>query len=180
MSNTARLSMTNLVSGQAQKEITHNMALQRLDAFVQTSVESMELVIAPAGVEGNIYVVGAPATGVWAGKEGQLAYYIGGTWAFYIPFEGMRVWNKATVEAMVYKDAAWVNEIAAAEKLGFFGATPINKILVSLTNADGAFTSLTFASSPTQAECQALRDKCEVLADDLRALKAALSGYGLL
>ena len=92
----------------------------------------------------------------------------------------MRVWNKATVEAMVYKDAAWVNEIAAAEKLGFFGATPINKILVSLTNTDGAFTSLTFSSSPTQAECQALRDKCEVLADDLRALKAALSGYGLL
>ena len=47
MSNTARLSMPNLVSGQAQKEITHNMALQRLDAFVQTAVESMELVTPP-------------------------------------------------------------------------------------------------------------------------------------
>ena len=180
MSNTARLNMPNLVSGQAQKEITHNMALQRLDAFVQTAVESMTLVRPPAGVEGNLYVVGTPATGAWAGKDGQLAYYVGGTWAFYVPFDGMRIWNKATAEAMVYKAANWVNEIAAAEKISFFGAAPINKISVSLTNEDGAFTSLTFSATPTQAECQAFRDKCEVLADDLRLLKAALSGYGLL
>ena len=180
MSNTARLNMPNLVSGQAQKEITHNMALQRLDAFVQTAVESMTLVIPPVGVEGNLYVVGATATGAWAGKEGQLAYYIGGTWAFYVPFEGMRIWNKATAEAMVYKTATWVNEVAVAEKIGFFGASPINKTSVSLTNEDGDFASLTFSAAPTQTECQALRDKCEVLADDLRSLKAALSGYGLL
>ena len=180
MSNTARLNMPNLVSGQAQKEITHNMALQRLDAFVQTAVENMALVTPPAGVEGNLYVVGTPASAAWAGKEGQLAYFVSGTWAFYVPFEGMRVWNKATAEAMVYKAAAWVNEIAAAEKIGFFGASPINKTSVSLTNENGDFASLTFSATPTQAECQALRDKCEVLADDLRMLKTALSGYGLV
>ena len=180
MSNTARLNLPNLVSGQAQKEITHNMALQRLDAFVQTAVESMTLVIPPVGVEGNLYVVGVTATGAWAGKDGQLAYYIGGNWAFYVPFEGMRIWNKATAEAMVYKEAAWVNEIAAAEKIGFFGVAPINKTLVSLKNEDGAFASLTFSATPTQAECQVLRDKCEELADDVRTLKATLGAYGLL
>lgn len=180
MSNTARLNMPNLVSGQAQKEITHNMSLQRLDAFVQTTVESMELITPPTGNEGDLYVVATAATGIWAGKDRQLAYFVGGTWAFYAPFEGMRVWNKAMAEAMVYKTATWVNEVTAAEKIGFFGTSPINKTSVSLTIEDGDFASLTFSATPTQAECQTLRDKCEILADDLRMLKAALSGYGLV
>ena len=37
-------------------------------------------------------------------------------------------------------------------------------------NADGEIAALTFSDPPTQAECQALRDKCEELADDVRAL----------
>jgi hypothetical protein len=41
---------------------------------------------------------------------------------------------------------------------------------VTLGNADGEIAGLTISDPPTQGEVQALRDKCEELADDLRAL----------
>lgn len=41
-------------------------------------------------------------------------------------------------------------------------------------NADSEIGGLTFSASPSQAECEALRDKCEELADDVRALRATL------
>jgi hypothetical protein len=41
---------------------------------------------------------------------------------------------------------------------------------VTLGNVDGEIGGLTISDPPTQAEVQALRDKCEELADDVRAL----------
>lgn len=41
---------------------------------------------------------------------------------------------------------------------------------VTLGNVDGEISGLTISDPPTQAEVQALRDKCEELADDVRAL----------
>jgi len=180
MSNSPRLSVPYLSVGQSQKEVTHNEGINRLDALVQTAVESMALTAPPSGTEGILYVVGNGATGAWVGKDKYLAQYIGGAWAFFLPFEGMRIWNKATFEAVVYKAGSWFNEVTAAGKIGFFGTAPIVKTTVALNNADGAIGALTFSATPTQAECQALRDQCELLADDVRTLKAALSGYGLL
>ena len=42
----------------------------------------------------------------------------------------------------------------------------------TLGNVDGEIAGLTISDPPTQAEIQALRDKCEELADDVRALVA--------
>jgi hypothetical protein len=41
---------------------------------------------------------------------------------------------------------------------------------VTLGNTDGEIGGLAVSDPPTQAEAQALRDKCEELADDVRAL----------
>ena len=43
---------------------------------------------------------------------------------------------------------------------------------VTLGNTDGEIVGLTISDPPTQVEVQALRDKCEELADDVRALSA--------
>ena len=55
------------------------------------------------------------------------------------------------------------------------------------TITDGAIGGLTISDPPTQAELQALRDKCEELADDVRALstlvhalRTALVNAGLI
>ena len=63
---------------------------------------------------------------------------------------------------------------------GFFGAAPVAKTTVTLGNTDNEIGGLAIGATYSQAEVQALRDKCEELADDVRALKAALAGYGLV
>lgn len=45
---------------------------------------------------------------------------------------------------------------------------------VTMGNTNGEIAALTFSASPTQAECEALRDKCEELADDVRAILVLL------
>jgi hypothetical protein len=63
-------------------------------------------------------------------------------------------------------------------KVGFYGVTPVvqpsgaNQAAVTLGNTDGEIAGLTISDPATQAEVQALRDKCEELADDVQALSA--------
>ena len=64
--------------------------------------------------------------------------------------------------------------------VGFFGTAPVAKTTVTLGNTDNEIGGLAIGETYSQAEVQALRDKCEELADDVRALKAALAGYGLV
>lgn len=69
---------------------------------------------------------------------------------------------------------------STTQKLAMWGATPVvqpanaNQAAVTLGNTDGEISALTFSASPTQAECEALRDKAEELADDVRALSTLL------
>jgi hypothetical protein len=65
---------------------------------------------------------------------------------------------------------------ASGGKIGFYGVAPVvqpagaDQAAVALGNADGEIGGLIISDPPTQAEVQALRDKCEELADDVRAL----------
>lgn len=81
----------------------------------------------------------------------------------------------------------------AAGKIGFWGVAPITQpagagqAAVALVNTDGEIAGLTISDPPTQLEIQALRDKCEELADDVRALstlvhalRTALVNSGLI
>ena len=72
----------------------------------------------------------------------------------------------------------WETQVggSASARVGFWGATPVPQpsgaaqAAVALGNTDGAIGGLTICDPPTQAEVQALRDACEELADDVRAL----------
>jgi len=65
---------------------------------------------------------------------------------------------------------------ATGGKIGFWGVAPVvqpagaGQAAVTLGNSDGEIGGLTISDPPTQAEVQALRDACEELADDVRAL----------
>lgn len=80
---TPRLKLPYILQNQAQKEVTHAVGLNGLDALTQTAVESISLTTPPAGIEGNLYIVGVGATGAWSAKDNQLAQFIGGNWVFY-------------------------------------------------------------------------------------------------
>lgn len=53
-------------------------------------------------------------------------------------------------------------------------------VIAAFGNANGEISALTSSSTTTQAEFNALRDKCEELADDLRALGAACATPALV
>lgn len=82
---------------------------------------------------------------------------------------------------------------SGATTVGFFGATAIaqpasaNQSAVTLGNANSEISGLTISAGYSQFEVQALRDKCEELADDVRnlstlvhALRTALVDFGLI
>jgi len=89
---------------------------------------------------------------------------------------------------------SWETVIGATGgKIGFYGVMPVtqpagaDQSAVTLGNTDGEIGGLTISDPPTQAEVQALCDKCEELADDVRnlstlvhALRGALVAVGVM
>ena len=90
--SSARLGLPYILTGQAQKEVTHNEALNRLDAAVQLSVLDRDLTSPPASpAEGSVYLVATGATGLWSGKDGQIVACYNG-WQVLAPREGWLAW----------------------------------------------------------------------------------------
>lgn len=105
---TPRLQIPYLATSQSQKEITHNDALNILDAWVQASVVSRTTSAPPASpTEGVLYVVGASPTGAWAGQASKVAQYLSGAWLFRTPSEGYHVWVQDEGARYTYISGAW-------------------------------------------------------------------------
>ena len=98
-----------LAVSQAQKEITHNEALVMIDALLHMAVEGA-LTVPPVVTDTEIgkswIIIGTP-TGAWATKAGQVAYWVGGSWRFVVPHEGMRVWNKSIRRHSLFISGQW-------------------------------------------------------------------------
>lgn len=104
----ARLSLPLLAPGQAQKEMTHNEALTRLDMMVQSVVVAVAPAAIPADPQpGQCWIVGAGASGVWHGQDGALAAWTEGGWRFALPFEGMMVWSLADGMTVIRRQGVW-------------------------------------------------------------------------
>lgn len=104
---TANLALPYILPSQAQKHVTHNEALQTIDAVAQLTVTAS--LSAPPGspAEGACYAVIATATGLFAGKEGRLALRVDGSWTFIQPRRGWRAWFVADSRLRVHDGSAW-------------------------------------------------------------------------
>ncbi len=104
----ARLALPLLQAGQAQKEITHNEALTRLDMLVQAVVESADLATPPASpAPGQCWIVAASPGGAWAGRAGTIAAWTDGGWRFVAPVEGMAVQVRDRGHDVTWDGSAW-------------------------------------------------------------------------
>ena len=106
---TGRYRLPLLAVAQAQKEITHNEALVIIDALLHMAVEAA-LPTPPAVTDNDIgksWAINGVPTGAWANKAGQIAFWIGGSWRFVVPHEGMRVWNRVTRRHSIYISGQW-------------------------------------------------------------------------
>ena len=80
MSDTsATLSLPYLMPAQAQKHVTHNDALDRLDTVVQLVVHTFNATTPPASPnEGDCYALGQNPNGEWTGNAGMIATFQNG------------------------------------------------------------------------------------------------------
>ncbi|KFB10719.1 DUF2793 domain-containing protein [Nitratireductor basaltis] len=108
MDDTALLKLPFIMPSQAQKHVTHNEALLRLDALVQLSVKSRALSEPPSAVaEGARYIVAAGASGLWEGRAGQVAAFQDGIWVFYEPQPGWQAVIEDEASVAIWLDGMW-------------------------------------------------------------------------
>lgn len=102
-----RLGLPFLLPAQAQKHVTHNEALERLDLLVQLTVESFDANTPPTlPLDGQVWALGLAPSGAWAGQGGRLAAWVNGAWVFVTPRAG---WRAAMGDALRLWDGdAWV------------------------------------------------------------------------
>ncbi|NDE90865.1 MAG: DUF2793 domain-containing protein [Alphaproteobacteria bacterium] len=107
MANTPRLLMPYLVAGQAQKEITHNDALNDVDALAQISVINRTTATPPSSpVEGDSYLIATSASGAWAGNANAVATYYSG-WRIKTPKAGWLAYVQAEAAFYFFDGSAW-------------------------------------------------------------------------
>lgn len=104
------LGLPYLLPGQAQKHVTHNEALWRLDLVVQLAVATRTLAAPPAlPAEGDRHIVGPGASGDWAGQEGRIAVFEAGAWVFVVPRPGWRAHVLAEGLTLIHDGSAWAD-----------------------------------------------------------------------
>lgn len=108
MSETTKLRLPLLAAAQAQKHVTHNEALQRLDALLHLEVLDRHLSAPPAGpADGDRYIVAGGATGAWAGEDGHVAAWQDGAWRFFEPQTGWRAYVRDEAALYVKAESGW-------------------------------------------------------------------------
>ena len=103
----ANLNLPFLAAAQAQKHVTHNAALELLDALVQLTIVAFDASTPPASPQdGQVWALGPAPVNEWAGMAGRLAIRANGGWAFVMPRQGWLASHGASLHA--YDGSAWV------------------------------------------------------------------------
>ncbi|PLW76885.1 DUF2793 domain-containing protein [Cohaesibacter celericrescens] len=147
MEQSDNLALPYIVSSQDQKHITHNEALNMLDALLHLSVLEKDLTVPPVDpAAGDRHLVGASATGDWTGRDNHVAAWQNGGWVFYLPQAGWRVWVESEQRLLAWDQAQWVSPLDKIQNASFIGinatADVSNRLVLnagaSLFNHDGA------------------------------------------
>lgn len=112
---TANLALPYILPSQAQKHVTHNEALQRLDALVQLAIAGEAAAPPEDAGEGQCYLIAAGAVGDWSGKEGHLAFRQDGAWVYLQPKNGWRAFFAGPQRIKAFSDGSWHDLSLAAD-----------------------------------------------------------------
>lgn len=167
MSYSTKLALPFLTLGQAQKHVTVNESLLRLDAVVQLSVVSATTTAQPASPsDGQAYILPSGKTGAYwdAMNAFSIAYYRDGIWEQITPHEGWLAYIQDTDKLCAHTGAAW--SAFSADKL--LTVTATDKILGRVSSGAGAAEEVTFT------------DQAQQLCDDasFAAMRATMAAAG--
>ena len=145
---TPTIGLPYILPSQAQKHVTHNLALQRIDAAAQLVVTATLDTPPAAADEGDCYAVGSNPTDAWSNRSGTLAVRQDGAWLFLEPRPGWRAFMAEEGELRIFDGASWsplpLPGTARLERLGIgTDADDTNRLAVSgpaslLTHAGGS------------------------------------------
>lgn len=152
MSNTPRLGAPELTAGQAVPETTVNEQARYAEQGAGFFIVIDKTLTAPPGspAEGDAHIVAATATGAWAGKEKNIAFYMGGAWSFITPIEGTHADCQADDTTYRYSGSAWAAVTAT-------GALLIANNLSDLASATTARTNLGLGTAAVAASSSFLQ-----------------------
>jgi Protein of unknown function (DUF2793) len=120
LENSPRHDLPFLSVGQAQKELTHNEALVRIDALLHPAIEAV-LAAPPVLTDtdiGKCWLIASSASGIWAGKASQIANWMGGGWRYLDPVHGMRVRLLSNDTEMLFINGDWISAPVIADPTG--------------------------------------------------------------
>lgn len=108
------LSLPYISPSQAQKHVTHNEALRRLDLLVQPTVVSRSLTAPPPSApQGARWIIPSGATGLWAGRAGQIAAAsesgagAATGWIFFAPQAGWQAFIEDEGQMALFRAGQW-------------------------------------------------------------------------
>lgn len=108
MDNSNNLSLPYIAPSQAQKHVTHNEAIRKLDTLVMLAVEDIASSNPPSNpASGNRYIVAQTPLGEWQAHENEIASWVDNAWEFTIPQNGWLCWNKDESVLLVFSNNTW-------------------------------------------------------------------------
>lgn len=129
MARTAQLGLPLIAPAQAQKHVTVNEAIVRLDAATQLRVASSSVSLPPPSpVEGNSYLVPNGASGEWRGNGGGIAVSCNGGWIYLSPKRGWRVWDESRSSNLTFDGVNWLADAVVVSEHGSATALRIIEI----------------------------------------------------
>ncbi len=120
MSNsTQRFEMPLVQSAQAQKHVTVNEALMRLDGLVNLVLQSVTTLQPPTtAIDGQCWGVPMGASGAWAGEDGRIAIGSNGGWVFATPSAGISAFVIDQGARALHNGTQWVIGVMGLGQLG--------------------------------------------------------------
>jgi hypothetical protein len=143
MSDTPNLDLPLVQPSQAQKHITVNEALARLDALVLLRLQSIDLAAPPeAPAEGSAWAVPAAAQGDWSGPVGRVAIALNGGWEFVAAQRGWRAFLADRSCEAIWDGFAWMPNADAFSAGGAMTGFEILEADVPITPGTSIVSSL--------------------------------------
>ena len=156
---TTNFGLPLIQTGQAQKDVTHNEALSRIDRLLGSRVESRTTSVPPtAPAIGAAWIIPASASGSWAGHENTFAEWDGSAWQFINASPGFICWVADEAVICVRSEWGWTARLPV-QGLALDGRTLFASPPASVAGPSGGAIVDAEARTAILQLLQALRDQ---------------------
>ncbi len=105
--NTPNLDLPYIAPGQAQKHVTHNEAIRRLDAVIQLVASEITNTPPLAPEHGLRVIVGDDPANEFVGHNQKIAAWQDDAWAYYTPKAGWTTFNQSDQKTYRFDGQIW-------------------------------------------------------------------------